>query len=340
MPSTPGSSLRAAPTWDAAHRQARVQVFGASGARGREIVQALLGAGHPAARLSLYARSPRTLEWRGETLRVEAQPARLPPAELAFLCTPAEVTPALAARLAASGTRVVDLSGALALLPQSALILAGVNDLGLGAFTEQVALPLASTALIAPPLALLEREVGLAEVDLFAVVAAAHHGASGMLALREERVRRASAAGAAELEGPQRVGNLRASESLSAGFEARLGAEIARLLGRTDLLLDVTAWAGDVERSDVFAVKALLHAPLDPEAAAELFSGVPEFLLVPAGKTPTPSACDGDPRLHVGRIRSGSRGPRSLCFCAAGDQLRAGSSHAALAVAARLAVGV
>ncbi|MSR63276.1 MAG: hypothetical protein EXS08_12610 [Planctomycetes bacterium] len=339
MHSTSGSTFRA-PTWDFAQRGLRVQVFGASGARGREIVLALLGAGHPAGRLALYARSPRTLEWHGERLCVETLPARLPPAELAFLCTPPEVTLPLAARLAAAGTRVVDLSGALALQPQSALVLAGVNDLGLGAFTEQVALPLPTTALIAPPLALLEREVGLAEVDLFLVVAAAHHGARGMLALREERARRMSTGGASELEGPLRVGNLRTSESLSEGFESRLGIEITRLLGRSDLLLDVTAWAGDVERSDVFGVKALLHAPLDPEAAAELFSCRPEFLLVPTGKTPTPSACEGDARLHVGRIRSGSRGPRSLCFCAAGDQLRAGSSHAALAVAARLAVGV
>ena len=44
----------------------------------------------------------------------------------------------LAAQLAAAGPRVVDLSGALALQPRSALVLAGVNDLGLGAFTEQV----------------------------------------------------------------------------------------------------------------------------------------------------------------------------------------------------------
>ena len=338
MHSTPGPTLRA-PTWDSAHRGLRVQVLGACGARGREVVLALLGAGHPASRLALYARTPRTLEWHGETLRVEAMPARLPAAELAFLCTPAEVSLPLAAQLAAAGTRVVDLSGALALQPRSALVLAGVNDLGLGAFTEQVALPLPSTALVAPALALLEREVGLAEVDLFLVVAAAHHGARGMLALREERVRRASTSVAAELERPLCVGNLRTAESLSEGFEALLGTELMRLLGRSDLLLDVTAWAGDVERSDVFAVKALLHAPLDPEAAVELFASRPEFLLVPTGKTPTPSASDGDARLHVGRIRSGSRGPRSLCFCAAGDQLRAGSSHAALAVAARLAVG-
>jgi aspartate-semialdehyde dehydrogenase len=318
-------------TWDAAHARWRVQVFGATGARGRELVLALLQAGHPPARLELYARGAHALAWRGTSLPVRPVPRALPRGELAFLCTPPGPARELSQRLV--GTRVVDVSGGLR-RDAAGLYLPGVNDGALGAFTEQLVLPLPSTALLAPALARVERAVGLAELDVFAVVAAAHGGAREMAALRAELAARS--AGAPDAAGATRIGNLRPMASLQRDFEAEMAGELKHLLARPDLLVDVTAVAGDSERCDFFAVKALLHAPLDFEALEEVFAD-DETLVVEAGAGPTPAAATGGLRLRVGRIRAGSRGPRSLCFSAAGDQLRAGSVQAALRLAARLA---
>lgn len=313
----------------------RILVFGAGGARGRELVRALLESGLAPARLELFARTAQNLAWRGETLPVAPLPERLPAGELAFLCTPPTVARVLAVRLAGSGMRVLDLSGAPG-GAESSLALAGMASQGVSSFTDFVRLPLPSVALIAPVLGVLERAVGLLEVDVFAVVAAALDGALGIHSLRAELVARGAAAGVPEVTPHARVGNLRA---LGVAFEARMADELRTLLARPELLLDVAALAGDLERCDHFEVKAHLCAPLEPEAARALFSAEKGLILEPHGEGPVPVTTTGSARIHVGRIRAGSRGPRSLCFSAAGDQLRAGSSLAALGVAARLAVG-
>lgn len=310
----------------------RVQVYGAGGARGRELVRELLEGGFPAARLDLFARTTRALEWRGSTLPVQPVPARLTSAELAFLCTPPAVTRALAPRLAGSGMRVVDVSGATA-GAESSLALAGMSSQGVSAFTEFVRLPLASVALLAPALGALERAVGLLEVSVVGIVGAALDGALGIHALRAERVARGAAGGGPDLERHARVGNLRA---LGATLEARFREEVLTLLGRPELGLDVALLSGDLERCDHFEVMARLCAPLDPEAALELFAAESGLAVEPGEAGPVPALVTGGSRLVVGRIRAGSRGPRSLCFSAAGDQLRAGSALAALEVATRL----
>lgn len=313
----------------------RLLVFGAGGARGRELVRALLEAGLPPARLELFARTRQSLTWRGGSLEVEPVPERLPAGELAFLCTPPATARALAARLAGGGVRVIDLSGA----PggnESSLALAGMASQGVSSFTDYVRLPLPSVALLAPVLGVLERAVGLLEVDVFAVVSAAIDGALGIHTLRAEFVARGAAAGVPVATPHARVGNLR---PLGAAFEARMAEELRTLLARPELLLDVAALAGDLERCDHFEVKVHLCAPLEPEAALALFAAEKALRLEPRGEGPVPVMATGSGRIHVGRIRAGSRGPRSLCFSAAGDQLRAGSSLAALEVAARLAVG-
>lgn len=330
----PAQEVRSSPP--AARRlcalRGRIQVFGAGGARGRELVRELIEGGFPAARLELYARTARTLDWRGTTLELRAVPARPAGGELAFLCTPPAVTRQLAPLLAGRGTRVVDVSGATT-GAESSLALAGMSSQGVSAFTEFVRLPLPGVALIAPALGVLERAVGLLEVSVVTISGAALDGALGIHGLRAELVARGAAGGVPEPDRHSRVGNLR---SLGAAYEARFREELVTLLGRPELGLDLAALAGDLERCDHFEVMARLCAPLEPEAAAELFAAESGLAVEPLDAGPVPALATGGSRLLVGRIRAGSRGPRSLCFSAAGDQLRAGSALAALEVAARL----
>jgi aspartate-semialdehyde dehydrogenase len=327
--------------WDNLRALWRVQVFGASGAVGRELVQALLSAGHPASRLALYGRRSRELTWRTERLVIEALPANPPQAELAFLCTPPALSRELAGALAGRGTRVVDLSGSLRDRPEVALVVDGVNGQELGAFTDVIALPGRSAALIAEPLSLLDRTVGLAEVDLCCLLSAASGGAQAILALREEFSGLGARGGSPAPSGARRAANL--SPALETSGDREPGDEIredlCRLLRRPDLLLDVTALESDLERCDVFVVKALLHGDLGPEGAAQILARSPAIQVEWDGQGPVAARCTGSERVHVGRFRAGSRGARSLCFLAAGDQIRAGAARAALRVAARLPAG-
>ncbi len=328
--------------WDAVHAAWRVLVLGATGAVGREVVQALLAAGHPPSKLFLHARSGHVLEWRGERLKVEPLQLSLPQAEVAILCTPPELAGELGPLLAARGTRVLDLSGASRSRPEVPLVLEGINAQELGAFTEIIALPLRATALIALPLALLDRTVGLAEVNVFCVLSAASQGARGILALRRELQELAASGGTLPRDSAGRVGNLRPVSPEPDGRDIgdEIATEIGRLLRRPDLLLDVAAHQGDLERCDVFAIRALLHGNLEPESAAQILSRSSSIQVEWDGAGPAPTRLAGSTRIHVGRFRAGSRGSRSLCFSAAGDELRAGAAQAALRVAARLPAGV
>ncbi len=335
---TAAQTAEPAPLWDATHGSWRVAIFGAGGAVGRELAGALLAAGHQPSRLSLYARTSRTVEWRGERLVIEPLPLAPPRSELAFLCLPPQLASDLAPLLASRGTRVVDLSGGLRRNAQVPLVLDEISAEGLGAFTDMVALPRRSTALIAPPLALLDRTVGLAEVDLFCILSAASGGARGMLSLRAEMAELGKRGGVPAFGETSRAGNLHPALATHDGLDAEreIGEELRRLLRRPDLLLDVSAVEADLERCDAFAVKLILHGELSPQSAGQILSRSGAIQVEWDERGPIPANCAGSPRVHVGRIRSGSRGGRSLCFFAAGDQLRAGAVQAALRVAARL----
>ena len=314
-------------TWDSSRHGLRVEVYGAGGALGREVACALLAAGHSPARLSLFARSARKLSWRGREVQIAPIPSMLQQADVAFLCTPARVTRVLAPHLAMCGTRSLDLSGAFRGETEVPLVLDGVNAQELGAFTELVAMPLRSSALLARVLCVLEREVGLGDVDVLAVLSAASWGARGILELRAELL---------ELGQTGPLENGRAGNLLpvnDAGEE--IVQDVRRLLGRPDLLFDASAVVGDLERCDFFAVRTLLYSSLDPADAAELLAADHALEVVAEETVAAASSAVGSPRVHVARIRAGSRGPRSLCFFVLGDQLRAGAA-AALRVAARL----
>ena len=325
---SPHERVRPAPVaWDSSRHGLRVEIYGAGGALGREIACALLASGHPPARLRLYARSARKLSWRGQELQITPIPSTLSQADVAFLCTPPHVARALAPHLGQLGTRSLDLSGAFRGDPEVPLVLEDVNAEELGAFTELIAMPLRSSVVLARALAVLEREVGLGDVGVFAVLSAASRGARGIFELRAELQEHGAER--------RRIGDLRlAQDESGADPGEEIVRDVRRLLRRPDLLCDASAVEGDLERCDFFAVKTLLYSALEPLDAAELFAA-DSGLEVSEREALAASSAVGCSRVHVARIRAGSRGPRSLCFFVLGDQLRAGAA-AALQVAARL----
>ncbi|HED66597.1 MAG TPA: hypothetical protein ENJ09_13705 [Planctomycetes bacterium] len=330
-----GGCGTAGPAWDALHRGLAVAVLGAGRAIGREVLSELLRAGHPPGLLSLHGRRPTGFAWRGTPLRVAPLESIPTGIQLAFLCTRHEVAGALFRSLVDREIRVVDLAGVSAGGGDAAVSLDGIGEGEMGLFTQAVAMPAPALQGLLRVLRPIETAARLVTVEVTSLLGAAHGGAGGMRALREQ-VRGLAEAGihAADPEG--RIGNpvgLTPEEAWGPGEGAEDG--LRRFLGRPELPVQVEPLAGDNERVDLHLVRVDLAEELTPEAARALLAGAPGVRVEAEARGPIPVAVRGSRRVHVGRIRTGSRGSRSLCFSAVADPLRLGA-QAAVAAAGRL----
>ena len=91
-----------------------------------------------------------------------------------------------------------------------------------------------------------------------------------------------------------------------------------------------------VERCHSLAVHCRLKTDLDLARLRLELGRAPGIALSEDPHGPRPLECAGSDPVHVGRIRAGSRGKRSLCFFAVGDQIRKGAARNALQIAAAL----
>jgi aspartate-semialdehyde dehydrogenase len=98
----------------------------------------------------------------------------------------------------------------------------------------------------------------------------------------------------------------------------------------------VTTTRVPVERCHSVAVHVKTRRDLSLERLRELLAASPGIALSDDEHGPRPRECAGTDPVHVGRIRRGTRGSRSLCFFAVGDQLRKGAALNAVQIAARL----
>jgi aspartate-semialdehyde dehydrogenase len=120
-------------------REARVAVIGATGLVGRELVALLAQRRFPLRDLWLFATEGsegNEIEFGDDALRVRALPHEPPGVDIAFLCTPADVSRRLSRGLAAAGALVVDLSSAAREDPGIPLVTAGPRVEGIAARAE------------------------------------------------------------------------------------------------------------------------------------------------------------------------------------------------------------
>ena len=332
-------------SWDAAHKELSVAVVGATGAVGRELLGLLADAGHPKARIAVFGRRAGTLGV-GPDLRFEVQHVeRCDRADLVFLCTPSEVSRELAPRLAERGSSVVDLSSALRMDPSIPLVIPEINGELLDAAPRIVANPNCTTAVAALPLAVLDAAAGLEEAVVVSYQAASGAGRAGLEALESELREAAGLAGATRAEPSPFPATLALNvipgvaepdASGVTGEERKIELELKKILSRPDLAVEATTVRVPVERCHSVAVPARFARPLPPEEARRLLRGAPGVLHVDDPHGPRPRECAHTDPVHVGRVRAGARGARSLCFFAVGDQLRKGAALNALQIAARL----
>jgi aspartate-semialdehyde dehydrogenase len=343
-------------TWGPAHHARRVAIVGASGATGVELAGILLDAGHAPERIACFGRAESALNVpgrngsaRSEMLRARPMPSdprALAAYDVVFLCTPSDVSASLAPRLVEHGARVVDLSSAFREHPDIPLVVPEINGAELARAPRLVANPNCTTAIACLPLAVVDRLAGLAEVLVASYQAASGAGAAGLDALRGELRE------AAGLErGPGRPTPFPAPIALNvipgiaqvaadgwSGEERKITAETRKILGRPELVVESTTVRVPVERCHSVAVHLQTRDPLAPGPLVEALRASPGIEWVADPHGPRPRECAGQDAVHVGRVRAGMRGPRSLAFFAVGDQLRKGASLNAVQIAAALLI--
>jgi len=338
--------------WTERHRSLQLSIVGATGAVGQELALLLGAAGHPPERIDCLARRFGKLELKRLRLKLDVRPlestrdaADFEGTDLAFLCTPSEISRDLAPALAEAGIRVIDLSSALRMRPDVPLVVPEINGAELAQGPRLVANPNCTTAIAALPLAVAQRLFGLEEVLAVSYQAASGAGAAGVETLLYE----ARLATDAPLLGappkspfPARL-HLNVIPAVAqvgpdgtSGEEQKIVDELRKILGLPALLVEATTVRVPVERCHSIAVHCRLKADLDlPLLRAEL-ARAPGIALSDDPHGPRPLECAGSDPVHVGRIRAGTRGKRSLCFFAVGDQIRKGAALNALQIAAAL----
>ncbi|MBI5362727.1 MAG: aspartate-semialdehyde dehydrogenase [Planctomycetes bacterium] len=339
--------------WDEAHKRLHVAIVGATGAVGLELAELLFAAGHPLSRLDCLARKYGKLEL-GNKQKLDVRPLEstqdaesFPGVDLAFLCTPTELSRVLGPALAEHGVRVIDLSSAHRMRPDVPLVVPEINGAELARGGRLFANPNCTTAIAAMPLAVVEREFGLAEVIVVSYQAASGAGLPGLQALAFEQKRDAGVAAlgaepkspfAATLSNNVIPAIAEVDEHGVSGEEQKIVEELRKILGRPDLVVEATTARVPVERCHSVAVHVATKRDVDLRRLKDALARAPGIALDPDPHGPRPRECAGTDPVHVGRVRAGTRGPRSLCFFAVGDQIRKGAALNAFQVAAKLPV--
>jgi aspartate-semialdehyde dehydrogenase len=335
-------------TWGERQRTRTAAIVGATGATGLELASILLAAGHPADKISCYARADGTSNVGGRHLmvqRVPTDPRTLAAHDVVFLCTPTDVSEPLAPRLAELGTRVVDLSSAFREHPGIPLVVPEINARELASGPRLVANPNCTTAIACLPLAVVERLAGLAEVVVASYQAASGAGAAGLEALHDE-LRESSGLPPRAHKRPSPFPATIAlnvipavaavGEDGTSGEERKITSETRKILALPDLVVESTTVRVPVERCHSVAVHLKTQRPLAPAALVAALESAPGIRWTGDPHGPRPRECAGQDDVFVGRVRAGSRGPTSLAFFAVGDQLRKGASLNAVQIAAAL----
>ncbi len=318
-----------------------VVIVGATGAVGKDLIQALERSPFPLRELRLVA-SRRSAEvevsFGGATLPVQTLAARqgVDPvfrgADIAILAVPAELTRELAPRLVEAGVAVIDVGGALS--ARSASFLPGLGmDLTVYDQLRTVSTPWAPIAALATVLAPL-RSLGLESARGTALLSAGLFGRGGLDELSAQVValfgggsppRKVFPAGLAfDLVEPPDGGDGADGWSET---ELRLASETAALLQMEPSRLSVT-----VMMAPLFAGLALsLHVRFgssprleDIEGALSSAEGVRY-----GDPLPSPRRLPGRSGVYVGRLRADAAGDGVHLWVTA-DNLRFGATAAAI----------
>lgn len=325
-----------------------VAVIGATGAVGRDLLEALSQSDLPVREYRLLAsRLTQTdlLEVGGQSHRVHALPedlsdsALMEGVDLVFLATPPEVSRAVAPQLEELGVATVEIGGALA--DQAPLVVAALNgDVLAEVFgeTRLVCSPTAPALALAALLTPLVR-LGASACRGTVLLSAGLAGTAGTRELSQQVV--------ALLNGgtPERVvfpTGLAFDLSAQVGVvgedgwtatEGRLALDVARLVSLPPESIALTTILAPLFVGVGLSLLVELDPLPSPEDIAHALREAP--LLRLGDPVPGPRRLAGRPHIYVGRLRADPRG-HGLHLWATLDNLRAGASRNAVEIAQRL----
>ncbi len=321
-----------------------VAVVGATGAVGREVLRLLAERRFPAAAVRAVA-SPRLAGQRVDGLPVEVlTPQVFDAIDIAIFDTPDEVARDWVPVATERGAVVIDNSAAFRMAADVPLVIPEVNRHALRAGARRIiANPNCTTATIAVPLAPLHREAGLRRVIACSYQSVSGAGQRGIEQLWAETKEVAASGHPPSVPGGQAfahpiamnvipaVGSFRGAHTSE---EAKMGAELRKMLEAPTLLAGVTCVRVPTLRAHGVAVHAEFDRPLSPARAGELMrraEGVEVVDEPEKGMYPTALVATGRHPCHVGRIRTDEAG--LLAFFAVADNLLKGAALNAVHIA-------
>ena len=320
-----------------------VGVAGARGVVGGVFLGILADAGLPASHLRTFGHEAGMLGYDGVELPVNrADDASMTGLDVLFCATDGATSRDLVAGPARGVPLIIDNSSAFRLDPDVPLVVPEANAEALRTRGNLVANPNCTTAACVVVLAPIGQLAGLASVDLASYQAVSGAGRAGLDAFLSERgtTDRQQAAGSpfhgrvADSVVPQ-IDAMH--DDAWTGEEAKIHAELRKILGLPDLDVAATAVRVPVETGHSVALHFRTQRPTDLEALEAALRRAPGLEYRPADgseRHPMPLDAEGRDAVLVGRLRAvPGRTNGFACFLSS-DNLRKGAALNAIQIAA------
>jgi aspartate-semialdehyde dehydrogenase len=326
----------------------RVGVLGSTGLVGSTILELLADRDFPVAELVLLASersAGKEIEWRGETLTVQAiGDDAVQGLDLVLSSAGGSVSAEWTPKIVEAGATVVDNTSYWRMHDDVPLVVSEVNPEALAGHNGIIANPNCSTMQMVVALKPLYDAAGIERLVISTYQAVS---GTGKAAIDELRSQARALVGGYELPEPQiyphqiafnvlaHAGNFADGDDHT-DEERKLINETRKILGDPEIKVSATCVRVPVVTGHSEAVNVETREPLDPERARELLAAAPGVTVVDdpaAGWYPMAVEAAGTDDVYVGRIRRDPGNERALDMWIVSDNLRKGAATNAVQVA-------
>lgn len=328
-------------------RQARVAIFGATGAVGAEMLKILEERCFPVENLRLLAsRGGRTRVWRGKEYTVEAvNPTSFEGIDIALFAVDGDISREWAPLAVRSGAVVIDNSSAFRMNDEVPLVVPEVNAEDIALHKGIIANPNCSTIIALVALNPLHKKARIRRLVASTYQAVSGAGMAGLEEL-ENQVRahvRGEALGVSAFQYPIAFNLIPHIDAFSEdGYtkeELKLLNESRKILHAPDLAVSCTCVRVPVLRSHSESLNIETDQPLSPQEARAILEKAPGVRVwdEPLEKRyPMPLLASDQDDIWVGRIRRDEGAKNGLALWVCGDQIRKGAATNAVQIAEKV----
>ena len=326
--------------------QLRVAVLGATGAVGKEILELLANRNFPLKHLKLLASAKsagKTIEWSGETLKVEAvESGSFKDIDLVLASAGGSTSKAWADEIVAAGAVMIDNSSAFRMNPKVPLVVPEINPEAAANHQGIIANPNCTTILMGVAIYPLHQLQPIQRVVVSTYQSASGAGARAMeeLKLQAKAILQGETPQPEILPYPLAFNLFPHNSALNdLGYceeEMKMVNETRKIFNDPNLRVTATCVRVPVLRAHSEAINLEFAKPFGVEKARDLIAAAPGAKLVEDwGKNyfPMPIDATGQDDVLVGRIRQDISNPCGLELWLCGDQIRKGAALNAIQIA-------